>query len=194
MDIHSARTRLQDLGQDDQPLIFQGLSNPEVVQFYGVSFESLEATAEQMEWYHSLEQQGTGKWWKVLGSNKEFIGAGGLNDFNAKEKTIEIGFWLLPEYWGKGYMTEVIPTICSYAFEHFKIDRIVGIVETENLACRKALEKLGFKHEGKSPTKEMKDGIELDLRLYSFSKSQNSTESLRIGMNLLNALKGIIGH
>jgi ribosomal-protein-alanine N-acetyltransferase len=191
--LHTPRTLLADIGEDDQPLIFKGLSDPQVIEFYGVSFDSLESTGEQMHWYRNLEQQKTGKWWKLLGSNEEFLGAGGLNGFDAKQKTIEIGFWLLPEHWGKGYMTEVMPAICKHAFNSFEAEKIVGVVEAENTACRKALRKLGFEDEGKTPEEEIKDGKVLDLHLYSLKRKKDSTEGLRIGVNLLNALKGILG-
>jgi ribosomal-protein-alanine N-acetyltransferase len=41
--------------------------------------------------------------------NKIFYGAGGLNDLSIEHKKAEIGLCLLPDFWGKGIMAEVMP-------------------------------------------------------------------------------------
>ncbi len=55
--------------------IHRGLSHPDVVRYYAVSYPTLEATQEQMDWYASIAHEGTGQWWATLwespGSNFE---------------------------------------------------------------------------------------------------------------------------
>ena len=41
----------------------------------------------------------------------DFAGAIGFNEWNKQERKAEIGFWLLPEYWKKGYVTEALPVV-----------------------------------------------------------------------------------
>lgn len=164
----SARLKLRLVEQDDIYNIYRGLSHPAVIKHYGVSFFSLEATQEQMQWYADLLKTGTGIWWVICRKDKgTFLGAGGFHAMSNAHKKAEIGFWLLPEYWGKGYMQEAFPLICAYGFNQLDLNRIEGIVETENLNCKTAIEKLGFKNEGTLRQWEIKDGVGIDVDVYA---------------------------
>lgn len=153
------RISLRPIISTDHHDIFRGLSDPDVVKFYGVSFKTLEATLEQMTWFRDLEKNETGKWWTVRDAvTSEFLGAGGFNDLDKQLKKAEIGFWLLPEFWGQGYMQEAMPLICNYGFNELGLQRIEGFVASENLKCKKALEKLGFTFKGTTKDFELKKG------------------------------------
>ena len=59
----------------DLPYIFKGLSNEKVIQYYGISYKSIEATMEQMRFYKDIEQSKTGVFWAVCShDNKIFYG------------------------------------------------------------------------------------------------------------------------
>ena len=108
--IQSNRLLLRPFTESDTELVFKGLSHPDIIKHYGVSFDSIEATKEQMTWFADLEKEGTGMWFAVCSpDNKTFYGAGGLNDLRKEHKKAEIGFWLLTDFWGKGIMTEAMP-------------------------------------------------------------------------------------
>lgn len=163
----ASRIELRSIIDSDQENIFFGLSNPDVIKYYGISFKTFEATREQMIWFKNLEKNGTGKWWTIYSSiTGEFLGAAGFNDLNKELKKAEIGFWLLPEFWGKGYMQEAMPLICNYGFNELELIRIEGIVESENLNCKRAIEKLGFTLESTSRDSELKKGKLISLDTY----------------------------
>lgn len=164
----SSRISLRDIVSTDLNNIFRGLSNPDVIKYYGVSFNSLEATREQMTWFLDLEKNETGKWWAVCDSiTSEFLGAGGFNDLNKQLRKAEIGFWLLPEFWGKGYMQEAFPIICDYGFNKLGLQKIEGFVESKNTRCKIAVEKLGFKLEETQRDTEVKNGKFISVDIYS---------------------------
>jgi ribosomal-protein-alanine N-acetyltransferase len=150
---------LREIEDQDIHHIFRGLSHPEVIRYYGVSFMTLEATEEQMAWYADLKSSGKGLWWAIFTkTTKEFCGAGGFNDRDREARKAELGFWLLPEYWGLGIMQETMPVILQAGFEQLKLERIEGFVETKNSNCLKALHRLGFKHESTEQDAEEKNG------------------------------------
>jgi [ribosomal protein S5]-alanine N-acetyltransferase len=64
-------------------------------------------------------------------------------------------------------MTEAMPLICKYGFDKLGIHRIEGFVETENLICKKAMDKLDFKHEGTMRDCEIKNGRFISLDIYA---------------------------
>jgi ribosomal-protein-alanine N-acetyltransferase len=61
----SKRLNLRQIIDSDLENIFKGLSHPEIIKYYGVSFDSLEKTKEQMTWYADLEKNDIGIWWSI---------------------------------------------------------------------------------------------------------------------------------
>ncbi|GGX00787.1 GNAT family N-acetyltransferase [Salegentibacter mishustinae] len=165
--IKTDRLLLRAIRSSDLVNIYKGLSNLEVIKHYGVSFESLEATKEQMDWFAGSKQF----WWAICSPNNIFYGAGGLNDLSIEHKKAEIGLWLMPDFWGKGIMTEVMPLICSYGFEKLGIHRIEGFVNTDNKNCKKAMAKLDFQHEGTMKECEVKNGQFVSVDIYAKLKT-----------------------
>jgi ribosomal-protein-alanine N-acetyltransferase len=170
--LNTERLLLRQICQDDIQNIYSALSNPAVIKYYGVSFDSLKATEEQMIWFKNLEETKTGIWWGICSKdNKIFYGAGGFNAINNEHKKAEIGFWLLPEFWGNGFMQEAFPLICYYGFHHLKLNRIEGFVDDQNQNCKKAIEKMNFKLEGTMRACEFKNGKFLNLDIYAKLKN-----------------------
>ena len=166
--IETARLKLRKITNDDIENIYRGLSDPEVIRYYGVSYSSLEETREQMEWYQSLEDQGTGLWWAITHKySGEFYGAAGLNGIIKEHKKGEIGFWLYPDCWGRGFVSEILPKVIEHGFNVLGLHRIEGIVETGNEASTRVLEKLGFKKEGVMQDSEIKEGRFISLEVYA---------------------------
>lgn len=159
---------LRNIIETDIHDIFKGLSHPEVIKYYGVSYQTLEATQEQMAWFRNLQKDETGIWFAICATdNSKFYGAGGFNSLDKQSKKAEIGFWLLPEYWQKGVMSEVFPELSKYAFSTLDLHRIEGFVDSENLACKAAMKKLNFVHEGTMRQCEIKDESFIDLEIYA---------------------------
>ncbi|WP_025743543.1 GNAT family N-acetyltransferase [Aquimarina pacifica] len=162
--IKTDRLLLREITDVDLENIFNGLSNPNVVQYYGISFSSLDATKEQMIWFADEKQM----WWAICSlDNQTFYGAGGLNSISHKERKAEIGLWLLPKFWGKGIMKEVLPLISDYGFDQLKLNRIEGFVDTENVNCKNAMSKLDFQHEKTMKDCEIKNGKPISVDVYA---------------------------
>ena len=166
--IETERLLLRQFTGDDLENVFKGLSNPNVIKYYGISFDSLEATKEQIVWFRELETNETGIWWAICSKDgNDFYGAGGLNNLNANHRKAEIGIWLLPKFWGKGIMKEVMPLICNYGFESMGLHRIEGFVDSKNQNCKNVLDILDFKYEGTMEDCEIIDGNFISLDIYS---------------------------
>ncbi len=166
--IRTSRLLLRQFVDSDLENVFQGLSHPDVIRYYGVSYSTLEATKAQMEFFTDLEKNETGIWWAICSlDNQTFYGAAGLNGLSKEHKKAEIGFWLLPEFWGRGIITEVIPVICDYGFDKLKLHRIESLVETENKNCKSVMSKLAFQYEGTMKDCEVKNEEFISLDIYA---------------------------
>lgn len=165
---NTERLILKKIEPGDHLNIYKGLSHPEVIRYYGVHYYSLEETEEQMKWYSNLEKSGSGMWWTIrLKENNHFCGAIGYNDLQEEHKKAEIGFWLLPEFWGKGFVRESANAVINYIFKELDLHRLEAYVEAENENSSKALRKLGFKHEGRMVDSEVKNGLYISIDLFA---------------------------
>ncbi|MGA8854453.1 MAG: GNAT family N-acetyltransferase [Christiangramia sp.] len=173
-EITTERLILNRIKSTDHTNIFTGLSNPEVIKFYGVHYSSFEETQEQMNWYSNLEKSNSGMWWAIrIKKTEEFCGAIGFNDYQKEHRKAEIGFWLLPEYWGKGFIKEAAEPVIDHLFNNLRVHRIEAYVESKNKSSSKTLLNLGFKHEGKMVDSEIKNGNFISVDLYALLNSNN---------------------
>ena len=172
-ELRTGRCLLREILPSDQPKIFEGLSHPEVIRYYGVSYDSLEATSAQMEFSRRLQETGTGTWWAAcLEGSGDFIGACGLNNLSREHRKAELGFWLLPAYQRQGYMGEIVPQVLDYGFGVMNLHRIEAIVEAGNESSRKLLLALGFGYEGTQRECEIKNGRFIDLEFYALLRNK----------------------
>lgn len=163
---------LRKFDASDIENIYNGLSDPKVIKYYGISFNSLAETQRQLDFYAELEKNETGIFWAICSADNElFFGAGGLYEIDKENKKAEIGFWVLSKFWKQGIMTETLPLICKYGFENLSLNRIEGFVESENVSCKNAMQKLNFKKEGTMRECEIKNGKYISLDIYAKLKT-----------------------
>lgn len=159
---------MRQFNENDLDHVYLGLSDPAVIKYYGVHYTSREDTRKQLSWFAELEKNGTGIWWAVCSPDlSQFYGAAGLYFLNLAHRKAEIGCWLLPSYWGRGMMQELIAYIVDYGFNHLDLHRIEGMVESGNVNCKKAMAKMDFTHEGTMRDCEIKDGKWISLDIYA---------------------------
>lgn len=78
-------------------------------------------------------------------SSGQFIGQCGLLTQTFEENSIiEIGYHILPEFWGKGYATEAAKKIRDFAFENKMANELFSIIDIRNLASQRVAEKSGM--------------------------------------------------
>ncbi|WP_152222130.1 GNAT family N-acetyltransferase [Pseudomonas sp. SCB32] len=167
-ELSSAQFLLRAFVDADQPAVFRALSHPEVIRYYGISYTTLEATREQMEWFVRIHAEGTGRWWAICRpeSPSEVIGGCGFNNWLPEHRRVELGYWLMPEYWGRGVLSECLPLILRHAFTDMRVHRIEAEVETENQASSRLLLRHGFAFEGRRRECEVKGGAFISLDNY----------------------------
>jgi len=61
---------------------------------------------------------------------------------------VELGYMIVEEYRGKGYATEAVNAIVEYAFKQASQEYLMALIDYENPASRRVVEKLGFDYCG----------------------------------------------
>ncbi|KFM99368.1 acetyltransferase family protein [Bacillus clarus] len=76
------------------------------------------------------------------------IGHAGLvrQQVDGKEE-IEIGYWLLPEHWGKGYAKEAAAAFRDYGFQALRIKKLISLINPNHPASIFVARKTGLSYE-----------------------------------------------
>jgi RimJ/RimL family protein N-acetyltransferase len=101
--------------------------------------------------------------------------AGGVGAFLFKAEragVAEIGWWLNPDFWGKGITTTVVRAFVDEMFEHRGIARLWAPVMEPNIASARVAEKAGMRLEGVAPSFYVKDGVRMDGLNFGLTRSQ----------------------
>jgi RimJ/RimL family protein N-acetyltransferase len=77
----------------------------------------------------------------------QFVGDVALHWVSEQHKTGEIGFSFDPDRQGRGYATEAAGAFLAFAFDGLRFHRVIGRLESRNLASARVLEKLGMRRE-----------------------------------------------
>lgn len=86
---------------------------------------------------------------------------------NIHFRTAEMGYYIGEPYWGNGIMTSAVRQVCEYIFANTDIVRIFAEPFAYNIASCRVLEKAGFQFEGLLRKNAVKNGVVLDMKLYS---------------------------
>ncbi|WP_454053121.1 GNAT family N-acetyltransferase [Clostridium sp. Marseille-Q7071] len=133
------------LSEDDFQYFFKLVSNEKIMAMnYGRVF-SLEEGKKCYEGLleKSRKHEDFGGFKVFEKSTNTFIGLGSLlisDDFTE----VEVEYLLLPEYWGKGYGSEIVDNLLNKAKETKSIQRATAIIDPNNIASKKILLKNGF--------------------------------------------------
>ena len=154
--IETERLILRKITESDIPEVFRIFSTDEVTEHYDCYPFTKESQAEKWvdRQLSSYKAKGiNGFRWAVSKKDlpTKLIGSCGFHSVNRKFKSIEIGYELHPDYWGRGFATEAVAGFISFCFVNqfpFKVNRIAATTDIVNPLSISVLKKLGFAEEG----------------------------------------------
>ena len=82
----------------------------------------------------------------VLPESGEIVGVCGLIEWPFDSEW-EVWLMLWPKFWRRSYGSQIIKTLVNVAFKELKAARVLGVVDPENCASIRMIEKLGFKYD-----------------------------------------------
>jgi len=133
----------------DAPLAVALWGDPVVTKFIGGPL-SPERVAEKLaREIESMRVYRVQYWPLFLLDTGAHVGCGGLRPYKPEEQIYEMGFHLLPAFWGRGLAEEAGRAIIVFAFETLGAAAVFAGHHPANAASRRVLEKLGlrFTHE-----------------------------------------------
>ncbi len=171
--LETDRLLLRQITPDDVNEIFTLRSSAETMKYIPRPLVTTnEEALEHIKMIQDKVEKNEGINWAItLKGNPKLIGIIGHYRIRWEHFRSEIGYMLLPEYNGKGIITEAIQLMIDYGFNQMKMHSLEGIIDPENTASARVLEKNGFVKEAHLKENEFFDGKFLDCVIYSLVKN-----------------------
>lgn len=145
--LETERLYLRMWKRSDAPQLFAYASNPNVGPRAG--WKPHESVAESRKIIETTFKESR-VWAIVEKESNRIIGSIGLSEdrFRPGVRSLELGYSLAEEYWGRGFMTEAAKRVIVYGFEYIGLDVMMIRTGEENIASQNVIEKCGFQYEG----------------------------------------------
>lgn len=83
----------------------------------------------------------------VLKETGKVIGIVSFTKNNHEDDFADLGFWIGRKYWGKGLISEVLPSAFEFGFKHWGLECIKAWTFEDNVGSKKAMVKCGMVQE-----------------------------------------------
>lgn len=167
--LQTSRLVLRQLEAGDSAAFFKLRSDPVAMRYVDRPLaRSEDEIRHLMEQITQNFQNNAAVLWVI--SQKEdpaFIGNISFWRIEKENYRTEIGYMLLPEFQGKGLMSEAIRAVLAYGFDTLRFHSVEANVNPENTASIKLLEKAGFVREALFRENYHFNGKFLDSAIYS---------------------------
>lgn len=164
--IVTERLRLRPFTLGDLDELASLLADAEVMRFSLMTPKTREETLSVLEGIlASYHKEGFGLYAVVHALDGKLIGYCGfvVRHLDGKRE-IELGCGLAPSYWGRGLATEAVGACRDYGFAKLGFQRLITIVDPQNIASIRVAEKTGMKLETQSEFRGS------PLQIYSVSR------------------------
>lgn len=170
--LETERLLLRSVTVDDVNEIFELRSNPETMKFIPrpLVTNNEEALAHIALIEDKIVKNEGINWGITLKGNPKLIGIIGHYRIKPENYRCEIGYMILARYNGQGITSEAIKAVVAYGFDDLKMHSIEAIIDPENFASERVLQKNGFVKEAHLLENEYFDGKFLDTVIYSLLK------------------------
>ena len=119
----------------------------------------------------SVAQADTCKYFIYVGT--QLAGMLGIVQEYKSKNTIEIGYWLDKDAYGRGIMTHAVKKVVGLAFDVLGVNRVEIQAAIGNLKSRAIPQRLGFNQDGILRQREVvRPGVVYDIAMYSKLKSE----------------------
>ncbi|MDU8976880.1 MAG: GNAT family N-acetyltransferase [Clostridium perfringens] len=148
--IETERFILKEIEEKHRNHFISLFSDEDIMKYSGTAVYDPE---KQVEFYFKkvklMYKEKKGIRWAIINKeSKAFIGDIGLYNIDFYSNNTEIGYTIEKNFWRKGVASECIKAIENFAFETLDMNRIIAMIDSNNISSIKLSEKLGFHRDG----------------------------------------------
>jgi ribosomal-protein-alanine N-acetyltransferase len=148
--LQTPRLDLRRITRKDRQAILQLFGDEAVVRYMDIApLATLGEAQEIVDWAHNLFEQSQGLRWGIVRRGASvLIGTCGYHNWDHRSRRAEVGYDLVPVWWGQGLMHEALNAALAYGFEEMALNRVQAMVHPDNARSIHLLQRLGFTLEG----------------------------------------------
>ncbi len=139
---HCARLTFRTWTTADEALAASLWQNEEVMRFIGGPYTNAQVR-ERLEREIEHERRYGFQYWPLF-ERETFAGVCGLKPHKIESNELELGFHLMPAFWGRGHASEAARAVMEHAFNVLHATALYAGHHPNNEASRRVVEKLGF--------------------------------------------------
>lgn len=173
MDFMSDRLKYRFFTKQDFLLFYSVFSNEEIMKYAWIDkFKNQEDTLPFFEDFinnDDIPNKNNTYAFAVLSRQDDaFIGFADiqLHSQNSFGGCGEIGYFLLPEFWGKGYATELANALMEVGFTKLNLHKLCARCNSNNIKSEGIMKKIGMTKEGELRQVRFKNGVWDDEKHY----------------------------
>ncbi len=179
MELTTKRVNLRLFERGDFPLFYSVFSNKEIMRY--AWRDEINNEEEMLAFFEAYLSQGDkankSNSYAFAAFNKEdgrFIGFADIliQSLNSAGGCGEIGYFLLPEFWGRGYASELAAAMTDFGFEWLKLHKVCACCNANNLKSENVMKKLGMTKEGELRKVRFKRGGWDDEKYYGILREE----------------------
>ena len=147
--LESERLRFRRLTNEDAPEIIVLRGNPETMKFIPrpLVVDTVGALAHIKMINDKIDENIDINWAVTEKGSDKCIGIMGFYRTQPEHFRTELGYMIVPEHNGKGYVTEAVKTLLNYAFNTLNFHSIEAVIDSRHTASERVLQKNGFEKE-----------------------------------------------
>jgi ribosomal-protein-alanine N-acetyltransferase len=145
------RVAIEPMGLTEIDFVLRSRSDPEILRY--LDREPLTSREEAQAFAQRLvddNRSGAAAIWLIRDVASGLpAGSAGFWRFDRDHDLAELGYTLLPEFWGRGYLSRALAPMLDHAFQGLGLHRVEANINPENQRSRAVLERLGFQLEAR---------------------------------------------
>ncbi|MBK8053837.1 MAG: GNAT family N-acetyltransferase [Saprospiraceae bacterium] len=172
--LQTPRLVLRKLEKDDAPGVFRLRSDAAVMKYIPRPLAvNINDAIIHIEMIQDLVAKNEVINWVICEKDdlSTFLGIIGIYRMDIKNWRAEVGYMLHSQYHGKGFISESLKAVLTYAFQELQFHSIQALIDPENVASENVLKKCGFSKEAHLREYEYYDGRFWDTVIYSILSS-----------------------
>ncbi len=180
MKFRSERLVFREVMQDDFKLLYSLFSNTQVMKYAYI--DKYNSEEEMLPYFNKIlqnnvtpfEDRKAFEFAVFSASEGSFVGFADVEIHNINDSggCGEIGYFLLPEFWGRGYAGEIANALTEISFKHLRLHKLSARCNSNNTASEKVMKKAGMTKEGELRKVRFKNGCWDSEKVYGILKDE----------------------
>lgn len=176
--LETPRLRLRCLAIEDAPAAHRAYGDPETMRHWDMTPSAdLDETENRLRRSLSVDPQWHATW-SILARGAGPLPDGrfvGMVNYHARQpwnRRLALGWILVPEGQGLGYMEEAVRAVLDHCFGALDVHRVEAEIEPENLRSARLARRLGFQPEGRLRDRLVVGGRPRSLDMYGLLRPE----------------------